>query len=126
MNIVLADLSKVYHIFENTVVNTGHKVIVRFHVKNFESVKNSGVQKIKKGIDRRSAGQSQVFINTIMNTLMRIKKGSSYDILCVIAVFQYFYEVLSVLKWERSWIRKAIFRMSAHRSQQSDIYGYGS
>ena len=52
LNIVLADLSRIYHIFENTVVNTGCQIIVRFNVKNYVSVRETGSQKIKKGIYR--------------------------------------------------------------------------
>ena len=122
LNIVLADLSRIYHIFENTVVNTGCQIIVRFNVKNYGSVRETGRQKIKKGIDKRSAVASSIYINTIMNTLMRIRKGSSYDILCVIAVLQYVYEISCSLKWDQSWIRKALFKMCSHKSQQSDLW----
>ena len=65
----------------------------------FQSGKREARKSRRGSIDKRSAVASSIYINTIMNTLMRIRKGSSYDILCVIAVLQYVYEISCTLKW---------------------------
>ena len=90
----------------------------------FQSGKREARKSRRGSIDKRSAVASSIYINTIMNTLMimRIRKGSSYDILCVIAVLQYIYEISCSLKWDQSWIRKALFKMCSHKSQQSDLW----
>ena len=122
LNIIFSEPSTLYHIFENSVVNTRRNIIVGFHVKNFESLKNSGTQKIIKGIHPESAVSVMIKINTIMNTLMRIRQGSTFDLLCILASLQYLFEVLHGYKWKKEWVLKGLYTIRNHHSQNEDLW----
>ena len=122
LNIIFSEPSTLYHIFENSVFNTRRNIIVGFHVKNFESLKNSGTQKIIKGVHPESAVSVMIKINTIMNTLMRIRQGSTFDLLCILASLQYLFEVLHGYKWKKEWVLKGLYTIRNHHSQNEDLW----
>ena len=123
-HLILSEPSTMYHIFENSVFNTRKSIIVGFHVKNFESLKNSGTQKIIKGVHPESAVSVMIKINTIMNTLMRIRQSSTFDLLCILASLQYFFEVLHGYKWKKEWVLKALYTIRNHHSQNEDLWTF--
>ena len=122
LNLVFSDLSTTYDIFENTVINIGSDIIVRFNVKNYKSLRETGKQIIKKGISADSAVSSRIKVNLIMNTFMRIRIGSSFDIFCIASVMEYIYEILYGYQWSRNWVVKAINKTRNHHSQSYELW----
>ena len=53
---------------------------------------------------------------------MRIRQATTYDLLCVLALLQYFIEVLHGYKWKKEWILKALYNIRNHHSQNEDLW----
>ena len=111
LNIIFADAARTYHIFENTVINTGSRIVIKFHLKSYKSLRENDVQIIKKGVHPGSAISTEVKINTMLNTFMRIRNVSSFDSFAIISVLQYTYEVRVAYSWDESWVMRALFKI---------------
>ena len=75
LNLILKfeDFANAYEFLENLVYHKGDKVYVRFNVKNFDAIRKTGSQKIRKG-PRLSATSLMIKINMMMATFFRIRR----------------------------------------------------
>ena len=65
-----------YEFLEKLVFNIGNIIFVRFRVKNFDSIRKFGYQKIRKEDARMSATSAVIKVNTMMSTFFRIRVGT--------------------------------------------------
>ena len=124
LNIILAKQSNEYQIFENSVINLNSKVVVMFHVKNFQSLLQTGVQKIKKGVHPISACSTLIKVNTLMQTFMRIKHGSTFDIFCLLSSLQFIFEVNTGFNWDPIWTKHAVYKLMFHARFSGEIWHF--
>ena len=80
-----------YTYLENIVVNVYSDLLILFQNKNFEFLKNKGVQKIVKGAHRDSATASSIKINSLMQTFMRVNIGCSLDVIAKVCSLKFVY-----------------------------------
>ena len=112
LNLIFEDYSNAYEFLENLVYHKGDKVYVRFNVKNFDAIRKTGSQKIRKGAAHFSGWQH----------FFRIRKGSSFDIFCKCDSLKFIFEVLEVYKWPQNWVEAALFKTSRHRTQVEGLW----
>ena len=122
LNLIFEDYANAYEFLETLLYHKGDKVYVRFNVKNFDAIRKTGSQKIRKGAARLSATSSTIKINMMMATFFRIRKGSSCDIFCKCDSLKFIFEVLEVYKWPQNWVEAALFKTSRHRTQVEGLW----
>ena len=122
LKMIFEKYAKRYEFLENVIMHHKDKVYVRFHVKNFESIRTNGHQKVKKGAARLSATSSQIKISTLMATFLRIRAGSTFDVFCKCDALKFIYEVECAYDWPRTWVLAALYKTANHRSQVEGVW----
>ena len=108
----------------HVIMHHKDKVYVRFHVKNFESIRTNGHQNVKKGAARHSATSSQIKISTLMATFLRdrIRAGRTFDVFCKCDALKFIYEVECAYDWPRTWVLSALYKTANHCSQVEGVW----
>ena len=114
------NISNEFVYLENIIINVHNDILVSFHNKNYQHIKDHGVQAVIKGAHKNSMSSKQIKINTLGHTFCRINESCSLKIFTSLCSWKFIYEVLACYRWPVEWVFQSLYDIAS--KQNNDIW----